>query len=111
MPLTSWRGEEIVAELVAASEAAVDTAAARAAAYARDHHQWQSRTGEAEAEIFADNAKMDAGKITAEFGDTSDHALYLEVGTVHMEPRPFLRPALDAVSQELAPLIRDEYRA
>jgi HK97 gp10 family phage protein len=102
MPL-EWRGELVLAEVLAASKAAVDATLQQAADYARVNHDWQSESGEAEAEIFVEDAHVDSdGMVVGAFGDDSGHALYLEVGTVHMPARPFLRPALDAVDKNLA---------
>lgn len=42
----------------------------------------------------------DADGLFAEIGTDVDHGLYTEVGTRHMAPRPWLRPALPAAAAD-----------
>lgn len=85
---------------------------------------WEDKWGEAwadgmRAEIAVETGRTraaivaDGGEIT--FGDRADIVNFLEHGTVHMAPRPFIRPALrriqaaamrDAGDQAIRPLTR-----
>ncbi len=56
---------------------------------------------------------IDVAQMSVTVGFTSDHAAYLEFGTsgeVGMEPRPFLRPALNSSHEEIVDAIASAVR-
>jgi HK97 gp10 family phage protein len=87
-----------------ALRAALPSEAARAeqdgaeavADYARSHHPWENRTGETEASIHAEPLPTRSGWQVVAGGAS----LYLEFGTIHMHPFPFLGPAVQAVQSD-----------
>lgn len=46
--------------------------------------------------------EQQGGAIHIIFGAYTPYAIFLELGTVKMEARPFLRPAVDAIAQTIA---------
>lgn len=87
--LSGWNHlPEVIARLPGALDAVLSAGAERTAAYARANHPWENRTGETEGSIHVEAAGPHRFQVVA--GGAS---LFLEFGTVHMPPYPFLLPA------------------
>ena len=89
-----WYGGKVLEGLEIATYNVVRQATQSAARIARANHPWNNDTGQLEASIFAAEPEVKAGHIYAIWG-AHFPALYLEYGTVKMDPFPFLRPAAD----------------
>lgn len=50
------------------------------------------------------------GGLTGIVSAAAEYASYLEFGTVRMEPRPFMRPALDGAIGDMTDVITEEIR-
>lgn len=83
---------EIAARFPGALDAVMSAGAERIAEYGREHHPWQNQSGETEGSIAAEHSGDHEWEVQA--GGAS---VYLEFGTIHMPPFPFLQPAYDAV--------------
>ena len=88
----NWYGGRVLAGLEAATIAVVRNATRAAADIARANHPWQNQTGQLEVSIFAAEPEMKGDHVYAIWG-AHFPALFLEYGTVKMQPYPFLRPA------------------
>lgn len=53
------------------------------------------QTGQTKRSVTDAGVNIVDGGLTAEAGATTEHALYLEVGTRFMEAQPFVKPAFD----------------
>lgn len=51
------------------------------------------------------------GRLTAVWGNTAKHALFLEIGTSRMAARPFMRPTLLALRDKIQARVRDAVRS
>jgi hypothetical protein len=91
---THWYGGEVLEGLEARTAAVIRNVTRAAADIARANHPWLNRTGQLEASVFAAEPRRHGDKIFAIWG-AHFPALFLEYGTVKMEPYPFLRPAAD----------------
>lgn len=67
-----------------------------------------SAPGEAPANDLGDLVNSISADVTAAASDleaevvaTSDHAVFVEFGTIHIEPRPFMTPAAEQASAQL----------
>lgn len=85
---------EIIARFEDVARQIVAKAALDVESHAKTNHPWHNRTGQTQAAIHAHQAE-DPLHWLVETG--TDHDLYLEFGTVHMPPFPFMTPAADAI--------------
>jgi len=90
-----WFGGRILEGLEAETAATVWTLTKRAAQIARENHPYQDHRADGlTSTIFAHDPHMRGDHIYAIWGAHSP-ALYIEFGTAHNDPFPFLRPAAD----------------
>lgn len=99
-----WRGAAVVAEVEAAAVAAVTEVVKTTAREAQANHPWQNRA-DLEVESIHSEVVVHPGRVVGKVLAASP-ALYLELGTSHARPFPFLRPAADANNPRLVGLMR-----
>lgn len=106
--LRAWYGERIVAKAERAAQAAIDETCAACVAFAVPRAPY--KTGFLRASAFVVPARRTASGIVGRWGFSAAYAAYLEFGTVHMTPRPFMRPAMDAMYPLLGARLRAHFR-
>lgn len=101
----TWRGGRVRQDVLGALDAAFDTASTRAKAEAQARaHVW---TGQMQAEVFA-TAEVRGGRRALVVGSNAPHTVYeVAKGGDH----DFLRPTIDSVAPQLAPMLRAEIAA
>jgi hypothetical protein len=77
--------------------AALEPIAGEGEAWMMANHPFQNRTGEAEASFFG-RVTGDGETVVIELGASSDHSIYLELGTRYMQPYPTILPAMQEFS-------------
>lgn len=109
--MLKWRGAEVAARAEAAAKLAIDKTMARCVDEAKTDHPWENRTGTLEGSLrIVDAAAEDGARVVGRWGSADvNYAIYLETGTVHMEPKPYLRPAADRQYPYLRLRIRAAY--
>lgn len=101
-----WRGDEVAANVIDAAKFAVNSATSRAEAHAES--TVVRRTSRLAGHISSRPATVQNGQVVGFWGVLNDHHLafyawWVEVGTsTGLPARPFLRPAFDAVKNQLA---------
>lgn len=111
MPL-KWNGPLVAARVAEASKLAIDEITSLAVKHAKDNHPWQNRTGTLEGSLQMRPAEHEGLRVVGRWGSfTVEYAIFLEIGTVHMEAMPYLRPAADATYPLLAGRIRANLHA
>lgn len=134
MSLT-WRGPQVTSRLQAAQIAGVNATMAAAVRHAKSNHEWQNRSGALEGGIdVVDYAHADGKGVTGTWG-TRDvryaliHELggtikpvqakalafeidgqFIQVQSVTIPARPYLRPAADAEYPKLPRRIRTAFK-
>lgn len=88
---------EVAKRFPGAVDTVMSAGAARTVAYAQAHHPWQNRTGQTEASAHVEHTGSHA--FTLVFGGAS---IFLEHGTVHMPPYPWVWPAIRATQSDIA---------
>lgn len=125
-----WNGNNIVMAAQEACIAGINDTVIMGAELARHAHIWDNRTGQTEAAVFAEPARLEDGgtwvwghwgirelpRIDDDTGaveavSTVDVALFLEFGTVKMEARPWIYPAWDATKELLRVNVEARLRA
>ena len=84
-------GERVLAGL----HALADAFAARIAAWMRSNAPWSDQTGAARAGLYGLATKMATGVVIT-LGHSVFYGIFLELGTVHMAPRPIIMEAMSA---------------
>lgn len=131
----TWNGPALTAKMRAAQKLGVNATMSEAVLHARRNHTWQNRQGRLEASInIATPAREDGAGVVGTWGSTDvRYALIHELGgvivpvrakalkipqpdgsfrfvkSVKIPPRPYLRPAADAVYPKLAGKIRKAF--
>lgn len=106
MTIVNYRGLQVLANVQRATKQAIDETTEAAVQHARDNHSWVSRTGTLEASLRNEEAEQEGDDIVGRWGSTVSYAIFLELGTVHSEADPFIRPAGDAEHPKLARRIK-----
>ena len=65
------------------------------------------QTGTLRRSIQIDRSKNKGNRPKVRIGTNVEYAVYLELGTRHMEPRPFLRPALRKSKKRVSSRMKD----
>lgn len=91
------RADAVAKRFPGALDAVMSAGAERTAAYARAHHPWQNRTGGTEQSVHVEHAGDHQFTVVAD-----NASIFLEYGTIHMPPYPFLRPAIRATQDSYA---------
>ena len=87
---------------------ALEPIASEGQAYMVANHPWNNQTGEAEAGLFG-RVTGDGDEIVIEFGGTSGHQIYLELGTRYMAPRAIIMPTLHEFAGRALSAIRGAF--
>jgi hypothetical protein len=95
--LSTARLAEVAARFPGAVDTVMAAGAERTVAYAKGHHPWQNRTGGTEASAHVEHTG--SHQFTLVFGGAS---IFLEHGTVHMPPYPWVFPAIRATQHDIA---------
>jgi hypothetical protein len=92
-----WYGAEVEAKCVATAVAVTREITRAAAEYAAGHHDlWENDTYETQNSVFSSEPHVKPGPVVHGYWGAHGAALFLEMGTVRMAARPWLRPAADA---------------
>lgn len=124
-----WNGGSIVAGAQEAVIAAINDIVRVAAELARISHIWENDSGQTEAAIYSEDARVEDGgtwvwghwgvrdrpRIDDRTGlpegvSTVDVACFLEFGTVRMSARPWIYPVFDATKVLLKPNVEARMR-
>lgn len=106
--LQVWHGEAVADRVVKAAQAAIDETLA--AALANAIPRAPIRTGFLRGTGFVIPAVRTPQGPVGRWGFSASYAAYQEFGTVNMSPRPFMRPAADAIYPTLPQRIRDHFK-
>lgn len=92
--------------------AAFHEIARRVAQEARANHPYQNRTGTLESRTLPGpvTGRASQGTLTAEVGAYTGYAGYVEYGTSHAQPYPFLHPAAEKIEEESERIIDEALR-
>ncbi len=100
-----WEGDKVIKKMDKCIIQGMNQTMAKAVEHAKKNHApgWENITGVLEGSIRAVKAahKVADGFISLWGSVDVSYALVLELGGVHMTPRPYLRPAADAEYPQL----------
>jgi hypothetical protein len=106
--LEGWRGPAIAAKAAAAARYGIDKTTSESVVYAKQNHEWQNVTGTLEGSLQMRGAVPEGARMVGRWGSFSVlYALWLEIGTVNMPARPYLRPSADVNYPSLRRHIRE----
>lgn len=112
MPVTTWRGAIVAAQAIEAAKLGVDRVMSECVKEAKTNHPYQNQTGTAEGSVrIVDQAEYHASTlaVVGRWGSVDvGYFIFLELGTVNMQPYPSLRPAADKFYPSLGKYIRQE---
>lgn len=102
-----WRGKQVMARMRKAQRWGVNKVMSECVIGAKNNHPWENRTGTLEGSIrIVDFATDHPRGVRGLWGSADvNYAIHLELGTRHMQPFPYLRPAADAVYPTLGAAI------
>ncbi len=100
----TWNGDEVEAKAMAAATTGVNLTLARCLALAIPRAPVD--TGNLRASGFIRPAARMGLTVVGSWGFSAAYAAYVELGTIRMAARPFMRPAMDAEYPQLAKRIR-----
>jgi hypothetical protein len=106
--LRSWHGEQIAADVERAVVAGINETLALCVGFSIPRAPID--TGFLRASAFVRPARRTASGVVGQWGYSASYAAYVELGTVRMPARPYMRPAADALYSGLAARIRRHYR-
>jgi HK97 gp10 family phage protein len=101
-----WKGKQVEAKVIAASQDAVNETNEAAATQARSSAAY--RTGELRGGIGVEPASVSGDQIKGKLVARAPHSIFVELGTVNMAAQPFLRPAADNENSKLAGRIKNK---
>ena len=118
-----WFGPRVAAKMIKAQLFGINKTMAEAVEHAKRNHTWQNRTGTLEGSIsIAEFAHREGRGVVGLWGSKDvEYALIMELGgnivrtkgpnskSFYRKPRPYLRPAADAVYPRLAANIREGF--
>ena len=89
----TWHGAEVSERVQQAAKLAIDETLAACLAVAVPRAPY--KTGNLRASAFMRPAAVEGGVVVGRWGFSALYAAYVELGTVHMAARPYMRPAAD----------------